>query len=116
MGVSTILCCACPHSADCLSYTSFPTVLTRLLLSYHFVSINSTTLAEDIICNNLEETHSGFFQSVEIGFEDVTMVLKQKKKKGTEGNGERVILDGSIRGIAKPGRMLAIMGPSGSGS
>ena len=83
-------------------------------LSLRFNEFNY--LAEDIICNNLEETHSGFFQSVEIGFEDVTMVLKQKKNKGTEGNGERVILDGSIRGIAKPGRMLAIMGPSGSGS
>ena len=39
------------------------------------------------------------------------MVLKQKKK----GKSDRVILDGSIRGVAKPGRMLAIMGPSGSG-
>jgi ABC-type multidrug transport system ATPase subunit len=46
----------------------------------------------------------------EIGFEGIRMVLKQKKK-----NEERVILDGSIKGIAKPGRMLAIMGPSGSG-
>lgn len=53
--------------------------------------------------------HTGFFQSVEVGFEDVTMTLKQKKK----GKSDRVILDGSIRGVAKPGRMLAIMGPSG---
>ena len=53
--------------------------------------------------------HTGFFQSVEIGFEDVGMVLKQKKKN----KGDRVILDGSIRGVAKPGRMLAVMGPSG---
>jgi ABC-type multidrug transport system ATPase subunit len=68
------------------------------------------TTAEDIICENLEQTHSGFFKSVSVGFEDITMTLQQKKNKS-----ERVILDGSIRGIAQPGRMLAIMGPSGSG-
>jgi len=45
------------------------------------------------------------FQSVEVGFEDLHMTLKQKKK----GEPDRVILDGSIRGVAKPGRMLAIM-------
>mmetsp|Transcript_2861 Transcript_2861/g.5217 ORF Transcript_2861/g.5217 Transcript_2861/m.5217 type:complete len:467 (+) Transcript_2861:797-2197(+) len=39
------------------------------------------------------------------------MILKPKKKN----KADRVILDGSIRGVAKPGRMLAIMGPSGSG-
>lgn len=67
--------------------------------------------AEDLVCDNPEQMHTGFFQSVEIGFEDVGMVLKQKKKS----KGDRVILDGSIRGVAKPGRMLAVMGPSGSG-
>ncbi|EJK47315.1 hypothetical protein THAOC_33977 [Thalassiosira oceanica] len=39
---------------------------------------------------------------------ELVMTLKQKKKD------DRVILD-SVRGIAKPGRMLAVMGPSGSG-
>ena len=33
------------------------------------------------------------------------MILKQKK-----GRKDRVILDGSIKGVARPGRMLAIMG------
>lgn len=77
---------------------------------------NNDEDAEDIVCENLEQTHSGFFKSVAVGFEDITMTLKQKKKKG-DGNGdtERLILDGSIRGVANPGRMLAIMGPSGSG-
>lgn len=69
-----------------------------------------TTDAEDIVCDTPEQLHSGFLQSAEVGFEDVGMVLKQKK-----GRPDRVILDGSIRGVAKPGRMLAIMGPSGSG-
>eukprot|EP00978_Attheya_sp_CCMP212_P039754 scaffold209912_cov54-Attheya_sp.AAC.2 len=49
-------------------------------------------------------------QKVEIGFEDIQITLKQKKQKE-----DRLILDGSIRGKALPGRMLAIMGPSGSG-
>lgn len=60
------------------------------------------------MCDTPEQLHSGFLQSVEVGFEDVGMVLKQKK-----GRPDRVILDGSIRGVARPGRMLAIMGPSG---
>ncbi|KAL7544685.1 hypothetical protein ACHAWF_008054 [Thalassiosira exigua] len=67
--------------------------------------------AEDLVCENPEQLHTGFFQSVEIGFEDVGMTLKQKKKNSAD----RVILDGGIRGVAKPGRMMAIMGPSGSG-
>ena len=60
------------------------------------------------MCDNKE---TKFFQSVEVGFEDIGMILKSKKK----GRSDRIILDGSIRGVAKSGRMLAIMGPSGSG-
>ena len=62
--------------------------------------------AEDLVCDNPEQLHTGFFQSIEVGFEEVGMVLKQKKK----GKSDRVILDCNIRGVAKPGRMLAIMG------
>lgn len=80
--------------------------------SHHDLELahNNYQIAEDIVCDNLEQTHSGFFKSVSVGFEDIAMTLKQKKSKS-----ERVILDGSIRGEAQPGRMLAIMGPSGSG-
>jgi hypothetical protein len=52
-------------------------------------------------------------ESVELGFSDIQLVLKAKKKKGE--NGDKVLLDGSIRGRASPGRLLAIMGPSGAG-
>jgi hypothetical protein len=52
-------------------------------------------------------------ESVELGFSDIQLVLQAKKKK--KENGDRVLLDGSIRGKASPGRMLAIMGPSGAG-
>ena len=63
-------------------------------------------------------------ESVDLGFSDLYLEMKQKKKRKKrttrnehEGsNGEsRLLLDGSIRGRARPGRMLAIMGPSGAG-
>ena len=46
---------------------------------------------------------------MELGFSDIRMELKGKKKNGTAGT--KILLDGSIRGRARPGRMLAIMGP-----
>lgn len=49
-------------------------------------------------------------ENCEIGFEGIKILLKQKGKKP-----DRIILDGSLKGVAKPGRMLAVMGPSGSG-
>mmetsp|Transcript_28601 Transcript_28601/g.42821 ORF Transcript_28601/g.42821 Transcript_28601/m.42821 type:complete len:712 (+) Transcript_28601:100-2235(+) len=66
---------------------------------------------DDIIIEDETQLSSGFFDKVEIGFENIQMTLAQKSKNKPK----RVILDGSIRGTAKPGRMLAIMGPSGSG-
>lgn len=83
----------------------FPSSECCLILTIKF---SLSTKAEDLVCDTPEQLHSGFLQSVEVGFEDVGMVLKQKK-----GRPDRVILDGSIRGVARPGRMLAIMGPSG---
>ena len=47
--------------------------------------------------------------NMDLGFIGFKMELKGKKKKKEN----RLILDGSIRGRARPGRMLAIMGPSG---
>lgn len=82
------------------------------LFIFHFTLADSRLAlidVEDLVCDNPQQLSTGFFQSVEVGFEDVGMVLKQKKK----GAADRVILDGSIRGRARPGRMLAIMGPSG---
>ena len=57
-----------------------------------------------------EDDDPNFAKSCEVGFEGIKILLKQKKNKA-----DRVILDGSLKGVAKPGRMLAIMGPSGSG-
>lgn len=45
---------------------------------------------------------------VDLAFEGIQMILDTKQ-------GEKQILDGSIRGRVRPGRMLAIMGPSGAG-
>lgn len=84
-----------------------PLVPSFLLLQYCALTSSLISLlfaAEDIVCDNPEQLQS-LFQSVEVGFEDLSMNLKQKKK----GVADRVILDGSIRGVAKPGRMLAIM-------
>ena len=57
-----------------------------------------------------EEENRHFMQSCELGFEGIKLTLKQKGNKP-----DRVILDGSLKGKAMPGRMLAVMGPSGSG-
>jgi hypothetical protein len=48
-------------------------------------------------------------EKMDLGFSGFQMELKAKKKNQSS----RLILDGSIRGRARPGRMLAIMGPSG---
>lgn len=75
-----------------------------LFLFSHFkINYNNQqhNTAEDIICETPEQTHSGFLHSVEVGFEDIAMSLKVKKSKT-----DRWILDGSIRGKAKPGRMV----------
>ena len=50
---------------------------------------------------------------VDVGWEGIKMVLKQKKKGNNKA--ERIILDGSLKGVAKAGRLTAVMGPSGSG-
>ena len=46
----------------------------------------------------------GNLEAVELTFSDIRMELKTRKK-------QRVLLDGSVNGVAKPGRMMAIMGP-----
>ena len=53
---------------------------------------------------------------VDFAFDGIQLTLTQKAKKnkdGTEQSSSRMLLDGSFRGRARPGRMLAIMGPSG---
>jgi len=62
---------------------------------------------EEII---IEDEKDSFLQSCDIGFEGIELILEGKGKKP-----DRVILDGSLKGVAKSGRMLAVMGPSGSG-
>jgi hypothetical protein len=42
-------------------------------------------------------------ESVDFGFSDIRMELQA----GRRGTGGKVVLDGSIRGRARPGRMLA---------
>ena len=44
---------------------------------------------------------TGVLHDVELGFEGIKMTLQQGKK-----NSDRIILDGSIKGKARPGRMV----------
>ncbi len=53
--------------------------------------------------------HVKAMEKMDLGFSGFQMKLKSQKKN-QDG---RLLLDGSIRGRAQPGRMLAIMGPSG---
>ena len=71
----------------------------------------------DALIEEKDEFDPQFSTSAEVAFEGITILLQQKNKKNknTNANPPRKILDGSIKGVAKPGRMLAIMGPSGSG-
>lgn len=69
---------------------------------------DSDSDSEIQLSEDVENRH--FMQSCELGFEGIKLTLKQKGNKP-----DRVILDGSLKGKAMPGRMLAVMGPSGSG-
>jgi ABC-type lipoprotein export system ATPase subunit len=54
-------------------------------------------------------------ESIDLSFHDIRLEMAMKKKKDTKDGKPRILLDGKIQGRAKPGRMLAIMGPSGAG-
>ena len=43
----------------------------------------------------------GGLETVDLGFSDLYLELKEKKKKNSDG--KRMLLDGSIRGRAQPG-------------
>jgi ABC-type glutathione transport system ATPase component len=53
-------------------------------------------------------------ESIELAFQGIQLEMAIKKKKDNNGK-PRLLLDGNIHGTAKPGRMLAVMGPSGAG-
>lgn len=54
-------------------------------------------------------------ETIDVAFEGIQLEMTTKKKNKENGNNIRQLLDGSIHGRAKPGRMLAVMGPSGAG-
>jgi hypothetical protein len=47
---------------------------------------------------------------VDLGWTDLRLVMKVKPTAANNYRREKVILDGSIRGRAQPGRLTAIMG------
>jgi len=54
----------------------------------------------------------GGLEKADLAFEGIRLTLDSRKNK-KNGGGPKQILDGSIRARARPGRMLALMGPSG---
>mmetsp|Transcript_4852 Transcript_4852/g.7352 ORF Transcript_4852/g.7352 Transcript_4852/m.7352 type:complete len:684 (+) Transcript_4852:75-2126(+) len=66
---------------------------------------------EELLLEEDDMQSRHFMQRCEFGFEGIKISLEQKGKDTPE----RLILDGSLKGRAMPGRMLAVMGPSGSG-
>ena len=56
----------------------------------------------------------GGLESVDFSFSNIRMEL-DTGRKSKNGDKTRLLIDGSVSGRAKPGRMLAIMGPSGAG-
>lgn len=69
----------------------------------------SSSDEELVLEDDIQSRH--FMQRCEFGFEGIQITLEQKGKDTPD----RLILDGSLKGKAMPGRMLAVMGPSGSG-
>ena len=97
-------------------------LVTLLMLTFSHLFIHSFILApfvhvfhtdhpdaQDDDCIVKDDHLEPILPSVDLAFENIQMVLQTKK------NGKKQILDGSIHGRARPGRMLAIMGPSGAG-
>lgn len=85
-------------------------VLNSKTTTKHNLHENLAEEEEDIVIE--EDAHmDAALGKVDIGFEGFQLTLAQKK-----GKADRVILDGSLKGVAKSGRMLAVMGPSGSGT
>jgi ABC-type multidrug transport system ATPase subunit len=62
-----------------------------------------------VITLDLKQQAESTEQAVDIGFEEIRMELSTKTGQ------VKTLLDGSISGEAKSGRMLAILGPSGAG-
>lgn len=69
-------------------------------------TLPTTTSLDEILVLNDNVAAMGGMQEVDLAFESIAMTLTTKK-------GTKELLDGTIRGRARPGRMLAIMGPSG---
>jgi hypothetical protein len=52
--------------------------------------------------------HISLASQVDLSFDGIQLDMTSRRTK-SNGNGVRTILDGSLRGRARPGRMLAIM-------
>ena len=76
------------------------------LLSFHFFADDFSVNEDGVV------TQKKGLETIDIAFEGIKLEMATKKKKDGK---TRLLLDGNIHGRAKPGRMLAVMGPSGAG-
>ena len=65
-------------------------------------SVVVTVPPDEIVVKNDHVMPLGNLDTVDLGFSDIRLELNTKK-------GTKVLLDGSVTGRARPGRMLAIM-------
>lgn len=85
-------------------FVSSPTsrqVTNKKIFSPFLVSEDELVIKDDHV------VPSGGLDKVDLSFEGLKLTLETKK-------GVKEILNGSVRGRARPGRMLAVMGPSGT--
>ena len=98
---------AMTHSSTRRTHVSYVAVCRSLSLS-----LLLTFSDDEIVVKNDHIQAMGGLDQVDLAWQDIKMTLQTgKKNKNTNNNGEKLLLDGSLRGRARPGRMLAIMGP-----
>lgn len=68
-----------------------------------YFQYSHSVLEVDVIEEDEVHMDAGILHQVELGFDGIKMTLTQGKKIS-----DRIILDGSIKGKARPGRMVRI--------
>ena len=119
VAVSLFNLASCQNSAITIGSKLDRTQEKKKKASSFFASATEVDLVQDpeesssdeelVLEDDIQSRH--FMQRCEFGFEGIQITLEQKGKDTPD----RLILDGSLKGKAMPGRMLAVMGPSGSG-
>jgi hypothetical protein len=81
---------------------SFNISLSTFLFQRFSFNISLSTFTDDLVT---ETALTKTLSTIDLSFSDIALDLTRPQSKG----GSRAILDGSLRGRARPGRLLAIM-------